>query len=66
MLTVNPGPRVEIVHVETELGIVNIYLGLRTEGGRRIEAVFMDPNQYAGEPRVYVKGRRFIESKRKA
>lgn len=60
MKTVTPG-RARIVHVETTLGIVNIYVGLRDAHGRRVERVEMLPNQYAGEPRVTVDGARFIE-----
>lgn len=62
MKTVRPG-RARIIHVETELGIVNIYVGLTDAGGRKVETVEMIPNQYAGETEVLVIGRRFVENK---
>ncbi len=58
--TVTPG-RARVVHVETELGIVNVYVGLTDNAGRRVERVEMIPNTYAGEPQVIVDGARFIE-----
>lgn len=61
--TVRPG-RARIIHVETPLGIVNIYLGLRDEQGRHVEQVEMIPNRYVGEPKVEVTGTRFIEQKK--
>ena len=53
--------RARIVHIETELGIVNIHVGLRDAQGRRVETVVLIPNQYAGEPTVTVDGGRFVE-----
>lgn len=54
--------RAEIIHVETRLGIVNIWVGLHDNEGRRVETVEMIPNQYAGEKKVVVvEGRRFVE-----
>ena len=50
-----------MIHVETPLGIVNIYVGLRDAEGRRVERVEMIPNRYAGEPKVTVDGGRFVE-----
>ncbi len=56
-----PG-RSRIVHVETELGIVNVYVGLTDSEGHRVERVEMIPNQYAGEPVVHVMDHcRFVE-----
>ena len=54
-----------VIHIATPLGIVNIYLGLHDKLGRRVETVTMRPNEYAGEPRVMVRGRglRFVECK---
>lgn len=52
-----------ILHVETPLGIVNIHVGLTDRKGRRVEAICMLPNRYAGEPKVLVSGSRFIELK---
>lgn len=60
MKTVRPG-RSRIVHVETELGIVNIYVGLREHRyGRRVEAIEVLPD--SGVKKV---GRRLIELKDK-
>lgn len=63
MATVTAARGVRIIHVETPLGIVNIYLGLHDEQSRRVERVVMIPNQYAGEPRVEIDPAtgRFIE-----
>ena len=61
MKTVRIG-RASIIHIETTLGIVNIYVGLTDAKGRRVETVEMRPNQYAGEPEVIVDGGRFIEN----
>lgn len=58
--TVRPG-RARLVHVETSLGIVNIYVGLRDAAGRRVERVEIIPNDYAGERRVIRRGLRLIE-----
>ena len=52
-----------VLHVETPLGIVNIYVGLTDIRGRRIEAITLNPNRYAGEPKVLVRGNRFVELK---
>ena len=50
-----------ILHVETPLGVINIHVGLCDARGRRVEAVSMNPNQYAGENKVRVRGHRFVE-----
>ena len=56
--------RARIIHVETELGIVNIHLRLTDTKGRKVERVSMIPDQYAGELRVTVtRDGRFIQSK---
>lgn len=55
----------ELIHIETPLGIVNIYTGLTDTAGRRVESVQMIPNNYAGEPAVRVRGGRFVELKTK-
>lgn len=52
-----------ILHVETPLGIVNIHVGLSDRNGRTVEAVSMIPNRYAGEPKVVVRGSRFVQLK---
>lgn len=64
MQTVVPKGGKTLIHVETPLGIVNIYLGLRDRLGRRVESVSMLPNGCCGEPRVaVVRNRRFVEFK---
>jgi hypothetical protein len=41
------------LHIETELGIINIYVGLTDAKGRKVEAVEILPDDhYAGEPKV--------------
>lgn len=62
MKTVRPG-KADVVHVETELGIVNIHVGLRDRRGRRVERVEVIPNAYAGEPRVRRYDDRLVELK---
>lgn len=56
----------EIIHVETELGIVNIRLGLRDRLGRKVEAVTMRPDEFSGEPKVALRRNRFVQLKKKA
>lgn len=41
-----------LIHVETPLGIVNIYLGLTGADGSRRERIEYLLNDYSGEPRV--------------
>ena len=53
----------KIIHVETRLGIVNIYLGLTNREGQAVETVSMNPNRYAGERKVIVRGYRFVQLK---
>jgi hypothetical protein len=52
-----------LLHVETPLGIVNIYVGLHDSNGRRVENVQFRPNDYAGENKVVLRGTRFVELK---
>lgn len=52
-----------LLHVETPLGIVNIYVGLTDRRGRKVETIEMIPTALAGEPMVVVQGRRFIQLK---
>ena len=47
-----------IIHVETELGIWNIYIGLTDVHGRRVETCEVVRNQYSCEPRVKLTGKR--------
>ena len=51
---------VRTVHVETELGIVNIQLGFRDDHGRKFEAIMVHPDQYIGEPKVVTRGGKTI------
>jgi hypothetical protein len=51
----------ELVHVETPLGIVNVYTGLRDRHGRRVDAVEMIPNSDVAGPPVRVYDNRFVE-----
>jgi hypothetical protein len=55
----------QYLHVETDLGIVNIYVGLRDVEGRRVERIELLPDDYAGQPKVetdnHIRGVRFIE-----
>jgi hypothetical protein len=64
MQRVKIGRRTRILHIETELGVINVHLGLSDHRGRRVEAVMMNPNQYAGELVVKRVGLRFVEMKR--
>lgn len=55
-----------ILHVETPLGIVNIYAGLQDRHGRSVDAVEMIPTgapRYMGEPWVIVSKGRFVRLK---
>jgi hypothetical protein len=47
-------------HVETELGIVNIHLGLHNLEGQRVEniEVLANADRYAGEKPAFVEGDR--------
>lgn len=45
-----------ILHVETELGIVNIHIGLHDDDGHDVESVELLPDDYSGEPQVRVDG----------
>lgn len=65
MQTVHVKRGARIVHIETELGIVNIYVGLRDRLGRRVENVRMSPGRYVGTPKIVVRGSRFVELKTK-
>jgi hypothetical protein len=56
MRTIVPRRKDRIIHVETELGIVDVYLRLHDASGRRVERVEIIPNGYAGEPCVTLEG----------
>jgi hypothetical protein len=63
-ITGKRGP--QILHVETDLGIVNIYVGLMDDFGRRVESVELIADDYAGEPKVSVDGyvrSRFVQER---
>lgn len=45
-----------LLHIETELGIVNIYCGLTDMKGRRVERVNIIPDNYIGENKVALRG----------
>lgn len=66
MQTVIPKRGARIIHVETELGIVNIYVGLTDQRGRRVNTVELVGSRCAGEPEIKVVGRRLIELKKRA
>ncbi len=55
------------LHVETDLGIVNITIGLEDTEGRRVEHVEIVPNNYTGQSQVAtdedVRGVRMVELK---
>lgn len=55
----------EIIHIETSLGLVNIYLGLHDRLGRRVENVSITPNSIVGVQRVVRRGSRIVELKSK-
>lgn len=42
----------KLLHIETDLGIINIRVGLIDNEGRRVESIEIIPNGYAGEPKV--------------
>jgi hypothetical protein len=55
--------RDDYIHIETPLGIVNIYPGLHDQKGRRVDRIEMLPNDhYAGERIVKRIGDRFVET----
>lgn len=51
------------LHVETPLGIVNIYTGLTDRLGREVENVSMSEDRMVGEPKVVRRGCRFVKLK---
>ena len=61
MQTVTPKRGIKCIHVETPLGIVNIWIDLTDAKGRKVETVEMIPNHYSGESDVQVVGRRFVQ-----
>ena len=59
--------RARVIHIETELGIVNIYVGLCDRFGRKVESVEVIPDNFAGEPKVRLiphKRLRMIQNKK--
>jgi hypothetical protein len=58
--------RDKLLHIETDLGIINIRVGLIDTEGRRVESIEIIRNNYAGEPKVTLDGytnSRLIEEK---
>lgn len=43
-LRIRPKRNTRIIHIETDLGIVNIYLGLHNTFGQRVESVEVIPD----------------------
>jgi hypothetical protein len=39
----------EVLHIETDLGIINIRTGLTDMKGRRVDSIEIIPDRYAGE-----------------
>lgn len=55
--------RGECLHIETDLGIINIYVSMVDSLGRRNECIEILPNNYAGEKRVRLIKGRLVENK---
>lgn len=55
--------RARVVHIETTLGIVNVWVGLSDNKGRAVEHIEVIPNCYAGEPVVVRRGDRLVQLK---
>jgi hypothetical protein len=56
----------KLLHIETDLGIINIRVGLTDTEGRRVESIEIIRNNYAGKPKVILDGytnSRLIEEK---
>lgn len=57
-----------VLHIETEGGIVNIYVGMENDKGEEITSVEFIPDRYAGEPEVRLEAGpsmvRFVRAKR--
>jgi hypothetical protein len=56
----------KLLHIETDLGIINIRVGLTDTEDRRVESIEIIRNNYAGEPKVILDGytnSRLIEEK---
>lgn len=52
--------RDRLLHIETELGIINIYTGLHDHKGSVMERIDIIPDDYAGEPEVRMEGSRTV------
>jgi len=48
--------RDRVIHVETPLGLVNIFVNLVDTKGRRVERIEIRGNDYSGEPLVAIHG----------
>jgi hypothetical protein len=55
-----PRQRKKMAHIETPLGIINVYCGLQDNEGRDVVRVEVIPDKYAGEPAVTWDGGRLI------
>lgn len=44
--------REDVLHIETDLGIINISIGLTDRFGRKVEHISIQPDHYAGEQKV--------------
>jgi hypothetical protein len=42
----------KLLHIETDLGIVNIRVGLYDLKGRRVDSIEVIPSSYAGEHKI--------------
>ena len=65
MQRVHVSKKTRVVHVETELGIVNIWVGLNDRFGRRVNTIEIIGNRCRGDLIVKVLGNRLIELKKK-
>ena len=44
-----------LLHVETDHGIVNVYVGIHDARGRSVTTIEIIPDRYAGEPKVMMR-----------
>jgi len=48
--------RDNLLHIETDFGIVNIRIGLTDMQGRNVTSIEILPDNYAGEPKIILSG----------
>ena len=68
MKTVIATSKTDCIHVETELGIINIRPNLHNITGQRVVSVEVLVNKYAGEKAVFLRGNvntRLVEAAKK-